>query len=67
MQKCVDERLAIFIDNPKDSILKDHGLIGDYLGYRSININGDWRAIYLETDKDEVIFEMLGTHSQLYK
>ena len=33
--------------------------------YRSINISGDWRAVF-EQNNDEVYFVTLGTHSQLY-
>lgn len=43
-------------------------LKGSYLGFRSINITGDWRAIYSEEKNKKgdktVIFEVLGTHSQ---
>ncbi|GAI64559.1 unnamed protein product, partial [marine sediment metagenome] len=35
--------------------------------YRSINITGDWRALYSKPDKDIIIFEALGIHSQLYR
>ncbi len=63
-------RLAIFINNPQHPLLNNHALSGKLKGYRSINISGDWRAIYSEyiIDKEKVIiFGMLGTHSQLYK
>jgi mRNA-degrading endonuclease YafQ of YafQ-DinJ toxin-antitoxin module len=39
-------------------------------GYRSINVTGDWRALYSEQQqngKEIIVFEMLGTHSQLYQ
>jgi addiction module RelE/StbE family toxin len=44
-------------------------LKGNYKGYRSINITGDWRALYTEPDNvsDTVTFKILGTHSQLYR
>lgn len=59
------ERLEIFLKNRGDPRLNDHSLIGEYRGCRSINITGDWRAIYEERD-NEIIFVALGTHSQLY-
>jgi mRNA-degrading endonuclease YafQ of YafQ-DinJ toxin-antitoxin module len=33
----------------------------------SINITGDWRAIYMPINNNEVLFIAFGTHSQLYK
>ncbi|MCL4366414.1 type II toxin-antitoxin system mRNA interferase toxin, RelE/StbE family [Patescibacteria group bacterium] len=60
------QRLELFIADQFHPQLNNHTLIGKYKGYRSINITGDWRAIYSE-DKNVVIFELLGTHSQLYK
>lgn len=65
------ERLHIFKQNPHYPLLKNHLLVGQYLGYRSINITGDWRALYTETVNIDgevvIVFELLGTHSQLYK
>lgn len=60
------KRLKIFEQNPHDPILRNHVLSGNYKGFRSINITGDWRAIYSEKGSI-IIFEMLGTHSQLYR
>lgn len=64
-------RLQLLINNPFDGQLNNHSLRGRLKGYRSINITGDWRAIYSEYRDDDnrkvIIFEMLGTHSQLYK
>lgn len=66
-----DERFEIFKENPFSITLNSHKLTGEYSGKRSINVTGDWRAIYSEhtdTGGDKVIiFETLGTHSQLYK
>ena len=65
-----DNRLQIFFENPFNPILSNHQLTGKYLGYRSINVTGDWRAIYYErkfSGEMVAIFEVLGTHSQLYK
>ncbi|MBI2330404.1 type II toxin-antitoxin system mRNA interferase toxin, RelE/StbE family [Candidatus Daviesbacteria bacterium] len=59
-------RLELFIINQFHPQLNNHSLTGKYKGNRSINITGDWRAIYSE-EKDSVIFELLGTHSQLYR
>ncbi len=60
-------RLSLFTTDPFNKILRNHALIGEFSGYRSINITGDWRAIYLVKHRDEAEFVLLGTHSQLYK
>lgn len=62
------DRLTLFIENRNFSILNNHSLVGEIKNCRSINITGDWRAIYEELENGDVIFFiMLGTHSQLYK
>ena len=69
VQKCFDKRLEIFIRGEHSPILNDHSLTGKFMGYKSININGDWRALYstqIVDNKTIVIFEALGPHSQLY-
>jgi addiction module RelE/StbE family toxin len=63
-------RFKIFLIDHYNPILNNHQLFGSLAGYRSINITGDWRAIYSiynREGKEVVVFEMLGTHSQLYK
>lgn len=66
-----DTRLELFLKNSHHPALNNHALTGNYEGYRSINITGDWRAIFSQhLDQEEnivIIFELLGTHSQLYK
>lgn len=66
-----DTRLKLFQDNPLNLLLDNHSLTGNHLGKRSINITGDWRAIYTEAKNEKgekiIIFHLLGTHSQLYK
>lgn len=64
------KRIKIFIQNPLDPQLRNHPLRGILQSYKSINITGDWRALYSEfKEKEEIviIFEMLGKHSKLYK
>ena len=66
-----DEKLELFLKNPYHPRLNNHQLTGRLKGSRSINITGDWRAIYSEyrnsNGDNTVVFELLGTHSQLYK
>ena len=61
-----DERLKIFIVNPLAPELNNHPLHGEYLGYRSINITGDLRAVY-EIQEESIKFLFIDTHSNLYK
>lgn len=62
------DRLCLFIENKFDPVLNNHMLTGKLKGCGSINVTGDWRAIYEELDSGCVIFFIvLGTHSQLYK
>jgi len=58
-------RRDIFLQNPSNPILNDHPLYGEYDGYKSINITGDYRAIY-QLVGEVVIFVRIGTHSELF-
>jgi addiction module RelE/StbE family toxin len=61
------KRLEFFINDKYLPILNNHPLNGEYDNCRSINITGDWRAIFREADNGEIIyFHAIGTHSQLY-
>lgn len=58
-------RLDLFRGDPFLPLLSNHALHGKYEGLRSINITGDYRALF--EDHDElVIFKFIGTHSELY-
>lgn len=64
------KKLALFLLDPYIPQLNNHALTGSYKGYRSINITGDWRALYSQRrdgDISIILFEILGTHAQLYK
>lgn len=62
------QRLEIHLTDKFNPLLNNHALIGRFEGYRSINITGNWRAIFRELENGEVVyFDLLGTHSQLYK
>ena len=58
-------RLQLFIQDQMHSSLKNHALKGKWSTYRSINITGDIRALYF-VDGEYIVFDYLGTHSQLY-
>lgn len=66
LQKQTDTRLLQWQTNPNNPQLRDHALDGKYQGYRSINITGDVRALYVKNGDTIVIFGFIGSHSQLY-
>jgi len=65
------KRREIFFENPFNPQLNNHQLTGEYKGHRSINITGDWRAIFTETmdegDNETILFKFIGRHNQLYR
>lgn len=70
IKKAFNQRLGIFLQNTLSLALNNHALTGEYSGCRSINITGDWRAIYVEEEisgTKTIVFVAFGTHSQLYK
>lgn len=66
VQKSFDSRLVVFVHNQYDQILKNHELQGEWEGFRSISITGDYRAIFEEVG-DTVTFIAIGTHAELYE
>lgn len=60
------DRLTLFEADPQTRVLNDHALKGKYVGYRSINISGDLRALYRIEGDHIIIFCVIGTHSTLY-
>lgn len=62
-----ESRLTLFEVNIYHPLLHNHALQGKWIGCWSINITGDWRAIYRYQDEDSVMFYFIGTHSQLYR
>jgi len=71
IQEKIKERINLFVRNSANDTLNNHALTGKFQGRRSINITGDWRAIYsIRTNSEsekEYYFELVGTHSQLYR
>lgn len=63
-------RLDLFIKDRFNKLLNNHSLNGGWENYFSINITGDWRAIYRRLDDTKVEcveFVEIGTHSELYE
>ncbi len=67
IERAFEKRITIFQVDPFAELLDNHRLIGKYIGFRSINITGDFRAIYKEMTENVAEFYYIGTHSQLYK
>ena len=65
VQTRFNERLVQFGKNPSDLSLRNHELNGKWFPYRSIDVTGDYRAIYI-MDEGVALFVAIGTHSQLY-
>ena len=61
-----DERLLLFEKEPLHPILNNHSLSGDRVGQWTINVTGDWRAVYIFLEKNTISFIEINTHSNLY-
>jgi len=67
IQEAFKNRRDLFLKNPFHPLLNNHPLSGNKKGQWSINITGDWRAIYIFKDKNTVVFIEIDTHSNFYK
>ncbi len=59
------ERLDLFLQDKFDKMLNNHSVDNAFPNCRSINVSGDYRAIF----KDQgciIIFITIGTHAELY-
>lgn len=61
------ERIILFSTDPYHPTLHNHALVGEWMGYRSINITGDYRAVYRLVEEDVAYFVDMDTHSNLYQ
>lgn len=48
IQDKADDALFMFESDPTNDVLHNHGLKGKRLGYRSIDVTGDYRIIWRE-------------------
>lgn len=65
-QKQFTVRLQLFLEDKDARVLNVHRLKGSFRMYLSMNVNSDVRALFVEY-KGKIIFEKIGTHSELYK
>lgn len=59
------ERKDLFITNPFHPLLNNHALSGEWAEHRSINVTGNFRAIFRPYGS-LCVFVRIGTHPQLY-
>ena len=59
------ERLDVFEKDSRDPSLRVHKLKGKDKPLISMNVTGNYRALFLRKG-DLVVFHKIGTHSQLY-
>ncbi len=57
---------TLFSDKALGSEYKDHPLIGGWKGCRDCHIEPDWILIY-KIEKNTLILERTGSHSELFK
>jgi len=60
------KRLKLFLENPKNPVLRDHALSGLLKGRRAFSVTGDLRIVYRFVTPDFVVLLRLGTHNQIY-
>ncbi len=60
------DRLTLFELDKFHSSLNNHSVEKAFPGCRSINITGDYRAIFKEVSENGVIFLLIGTHAEIY-
>ncbi|MBI2097947.1 MAG: type II toxin-antitoxin system RelE/ParE family toxin [Candidatus Vogelbacteria bacterium] len=58
------ERKNLFINEPFHPLLNNHSVDRVFPGCRSINVTGDYRAIFRQ-ENDRVVFLLIGTHGEL--
>lgn len=66
IQTQTKERIRLWRQDPYNSLLRLHKLEGKLAGYFSINITGDIRALYEVIDDEVYLYDLIGSHSQLY-
>ena len=67
IQAAFYKKLEIFYKDKYDERLNNHTLHWPFEGMRSIDITGDYRAIFVEHSGNAVVFNKIGTHTELYE
>lgn len=67
IQEKTRERIRLLREDPFNILLNNHKLHGEYKGYNSINITGNFRAVFKYISEDRILFLDIDTHPELYK
>jgi addiction module RelE/StbE family toxin len=67
IQEKTRERIRLLREDPSNVLLKNHRLHGKYEGCNSINITGNFRAIFEYLNENHIVFSEIGTHPELYE
>lgn len=67
VQRAFYLRSELFLEDPHNPLLRNHQLSGKLKGFYSISITGDVRAIYEIIEDRIYVYQMIGSHSQLYR
>jgi len=57
---------ALVNDQPLDARYRDHGLSGDWAGYRECHLKPDLLLIYRKSGSDTLRLARIGSHSELF-
>ena len=66
IQERFDEQFTLFQQNPHNRSLGIHKLQGKRKHLMSLNVTGNYRALFVWESAEKVVFREIGTHSQLY-
>lgn len=66
LQQKTKSCIILWASNPADESLRLHKLSGKMNRFYSIDITGDLRALYEKAGDEVYLYQMVGTHSQLY-
>lgn len=66
LQQKTKASITLWARTPNDESLRLHKLSGKMSRFYSIDITGDLRALYEKVGDEVYLYQMVGTHSQLY-
>lgn len=66
LQQTTRRRLELWQEDPMNPLLRVHRLSGRLQHLYSLSVTGDLRVLYELIGDEIVIFQMVGTHAQLY-
>lgn len=67
IQKKTRERIRLLRKDPFNIVLNNHKLHREYDGCNSINITGNFRAVFKHLNENNIVFLDIGTHPELYE